>query len=78
LAERADVGVGARLDELDGVGQQGFSFPQCLRIPAGRQQVKTPGEMPGHHVQNRWFWRRAGYASERSMPSPALRSDHSQ
>jgi hypothetical protein len=46
LAERADVGVGARLDELDGVGQQGFSFPQCLRIPAGRQQVKTPGEMP--------------------------------
>jgi hypothetical protein len=54
FAERADVGIGAGPDELDGVGQQGFSFPQCLRIhargpghdlilPAGhRQRIREP------------------------------------
>ena len=51
FAERADVGIGARLHELDGVGYQGFSFPQGLRGPAGPQQAKTLGELLRQHVQ---------------------------
>ena len=51
FAERADVGIGARPHELDGVGYQGFSFPQGLRGPAGPQQAKTLGELLRQHVQ---------------------------